>query len=67
MLNLTELPISGAPEQGCRTIPTTFYLLNIYLTELPGNKAETERITLKFQKCRKRIRRPVDLLVICNL
>jgi len=21
------LPISGAPEQGCRTIPTTFYLL----------------------------------------
>jgi len=27
------LPISGVPEQGCRTIPTTFYLLKIYLTE----------------------------------
>jgi len=23
---LTPLPISGTPEQWCRTIPTTFYL-----------------------------------------
>jgi hypothetical protein len=32
-LSRAALPISGAPEQGCRTIPTTFYLLKIYLTE----------------------------------
>jgi len=31
--NITTLPISGAPEQERRTIPTTFCLLKIFLTE----------------------------------
>ncbi|PIP76623.1 MAG: hypothetical protein COW85_13065, partial [Ignavibacteria bacterium CG22_combo_CG10-13_8_21_14_all_37_15] len=34
----TYLPISGAPEQECRTIPTTFYLLKILFNRTSLNK-----------------------------
>jgi len=33
MSSITALPISGAPEQEHRTIPTTFYIQKIFFTE----------------------------------
>jgi len=62
---ITALPISGAPEQECRTISTTFYLLKMFFNRTTlNNTAETEQLTQKFLKCRMRKRRPLDWLVI---
>jgi len=62
------MPISGAPTQQRRTIPTTYYLLKIFFNRTTlNNTAETESLILKFLKCQMRKWRPLDWRVIWPL
>jgi len=45
MSSITALPISGAPEQEHRTIPTTFYIQKIFFTEQTWTSTFTRKYT----------------------